>query len=574
MEPVPALAGARTILASFELFRDSFEDVSRRARARFERRQWQGAATDARQRLDLYGHSIDRLTGDIRELLGDALEDRAVWAEMKVRYAALIADRGDAEIAETWFNSLTRRLFATVGVDQVVEFVRTGEPDTPARAADSASRTFPHGESTADAVARILDAYRFAVPYADEQLDGRLVAERIDQHVASLAGRPAIDAIETLAPVFYRNKGAYIVGRIRCGALFVPLVLAFANSDLGVTVDAVLLTQNEASVVFSFTRSYFHVEAERPLELVAFLRSIMPAKPLAELYIAIGFHKHGKTLLYRELRRHLGASTDRFEEAAGTRGMVMAVFTLPSYDVVFKVIKDRFDYPKTTTRRDVLGRYKLVFEHDRAGRLVDTQEFEHLEFDRGRFPPALLDDLLRVASRTVRLEDDSVVIAHLYAERRLVPLNLYLESANEDAAVEAVLDYGRAVKDLASANIFPGDMLLKNFGVTRQGRVAFFDYDEVCLVTDCNFRKLPVAATMEDELDPEPWFHVGPNDVFPEEFRSFLGLAGRLREAYESAHGDVFTVEFWTGIQRRIRAGEIADVVPYRENRRLRHVVG
>jgi isocitrate dehydrogenase kinase/phosphatase len=570
MQSSPSLAGARAIFASFAGFRDAFETISRRAAVRFAARDWHGVRADARERLDLYRRSIDPVVREIRDLLGPSIDDKAVWAEMKLRFAALIANRGDAEIAETYFNSVTRRLFATVGVDASIEFMRLDAPETPDCVASGACRVVERTGTTAELVERVLVDCRFATPFANLALDTRLVAERVDGHVARLPGAPRIDALEMLEPVFYRNKGAYLVGRVRCGAVMVPLVLALANGGDGIYVDAVLLAPNDASIVFSFTRSYFHVAADRPLELVAFLRSIMPLKPIAELYIAIGFHKHGKTLMYRELCGHLARSTDAFEEAPGTRGMVMSVFTLPSYDVVFKVIRDRFDYPKTTTRRDVLDRYRLVFEHDRAGRLVDTQEFEHLAFDLHRFPQRLVDELLRTARQSVRCEGGQVVVSHLYAERRLVPLNLYLGTASEDAAIEAVLDYGKAVKDLAAANIFPGDMLLKNFGVTRQGRVAFFDYDEVCLVTDCNFRRLPVATTLEDELDPEPWFHVGPNDVFPEEFRSFLGLDGVLREAYERTHGDLFTVEFWADVQLAIRAGEIADVVPYREDRRLR----
>lgn len=303
--------------------------------------------------------------------------------------------------------------------------------------------------------------------------------------------------------------------------------------------------------------------------MIEFLRSIMPLKPVAELYTSLGYNKHGKTELYRDLLRHIAQSDDLFEVARGERGMVMAVFTLPSFDVVFKIIKDRFSEPKTTTRQDVLNRYQLVFRHDRAGRLIDAQEFEHLKFDRARFAPELLEELLHVAAQSVTVEDENVIIKHLYTERRTIPLNLYLKEAPEAARRAALIDYGYTIKDLAAANIFPGDILLKNFGVTRHGRVVFYDYDELCLVTDCQFREMPDARDDDDEFSAEPWFFVGESDVFPAEFRTFLGLPQPLRQIFTERHAELFGVEFWQQLQRRHRAGEVIDIFPYRVSRRL-----
>ncbi len=266
---------------------------------------------------------------------------------------------------------------------------------------------------------------------------------------------------------------------------------------------------------------------------------------------------------------HLDHSSDKFEIAPGDRGMVMLVFTIPSYDIVFKVIRDRFAYPKTTTRREVVGRYQLVFRHDRAGRLVDAQEFEHLAFPSDRFSRGLLKDLMDTAADSTIIEDGRVVIRHLYAERRVTPLNLYLSNADETSARDAVLDYGHAIKDLAATNIFPGDLLLKNFGVTRHGRVIFYDYDELGFLTECNFRRIPQARDVDEEMASEPWFYVGPNDIFPEEFITFMGFQGGVRDAFLEAHGDLLGPEFWTTMQALHRAGEIVDIFPYRPSRRL-----
>jgi len=295
----------------------------------------------------------------------------------------------------------------------------------------------------------------------------------------------------------------------------------------------------------------------------------MPRKPIAELYIAIGYNKHGKTELYRDLMRHIDRSTDTLEIALGDRGMVMCVFTLPSFDVVFKVIRDRFAYPKTSSRREVMERYQLVFKHDRAGRLADVQEFEHLAFARDRFSADLLSELAGEAAETVTIGSRIVEIKHVYVERRMTPLNLYIREAQLSDACKSIVDYGQAVRDLAATNIFPGDMLLKNFGVTRHGRVVFYDYDELCLVTDCQFRDLPAAADESDEFGAEPWFYVGPSDIFPEEFINFMGLGGELLDTFLKAHGDLLTARYWQGIQARHRAGELFDIIPYPCSRRL-----
>jgi isocitrate dehydrogenase kinase/phosphatase len=343
------------------------------------------------------------------------------------------------------------------------------------------------------------------------------------------------------------------------------------NTPQGVVVDAVRLNKHEINILFSFTRSYFHVEVGRPYDLVRFLLSITYQKRIADLYISIGHNKHGKTTLYRDLLHHLASSGDQFEVARGERGMVMAVFTLPSFDVVFKVIKDHFAHPKTVTRQDVMQKYHLVFRHDRAGRLVDAQEFEHLQFERSRFSEELLAELQRVAARSVRIEGAYVIVKHAYVERRVTPLNLYVRDSSPAAARAAAIDFGNAIKDLAASGIFPGDMLLKNFGVTRQGRVVFYDYDELCLLTSCIFRALPQPTHEDDVFATEPWFSVGEHDIFPEEFRHFLGLQGWLRDIFIEQHADLFEAQFWQQLQERLLNGEVIDIFPYDQSRRLAH---
>jgi isocitrate dehydrogenase kinase/phosphatase len=580
-----AASSAAAIHLAYQDYQDEFHKITRRSKARFEDCDWRGMQADALERLELYKKVITRIVVDLRLALGEQARDRDLWATMRSEYSQEIACCTDYLLAETFYNSVTRRIFSTVGVDSKIEFVDSDFELRPVSEGDLCYDAFQvAGESESPEQAleavlhAILEIHAFHCGYEDLPRDARLAAEAIQEQLRGQPGGAGIERIEVLPPEFFRNFGAYIIGRIitrpaRPGGQerIIPLALCLRNQGQGILVDAVLTDEDEVSIVFSFTRSYFHVDVGRPHELVAFLKSIMPLKRIAELYISIGYNKHGKTELYRELLRHLASSTDPFDIAPGERGMVMAVFTLPSFDMVFKIIKDRIDPPKTTSRQEVMERYDLVFRHDKAGRLIDAQEFEHLTFEKRRFSPALLAELQAVAPRSVVIGEDTVDIQHLYCERRMTPLNLYIKQNPPEAAEAAVIDYGRAIKDLAATNIFPGDVLLKNFGVTRHGRVVFYDYDELCHVTDCKFRKMPQPRNHEDEYEADPWFYVGPLDIFPEEFRTFLGLQEPLRGVFIQHHQDLFTPDFWKQMQARHRAGEVVDIVPYPDRRRLRH---
>jgi isocitrate dehydrogenase kinase/phosphatase len=564
-----AQTGAERLLRAYEQYTRAFGEITRRAPARFSERDWHGTRADALERLELYRHELDPAILDLGSLFGEGVSDVALWTAMKAPFARLAEDRPDVELAETFFNSASRRIFHTVGVDSRAEFVSSEPPAFPLDAAAAFLVSFAGSAGTRVILERALSAVPFAAGWEDLARDAALGAAKLDAALTQAWGTPLFDSLAILQPVFFRSKGAYLIGRARRGDRTRPLVVALVNRDGRVTVDAVLTDEDEASIVFSFTRSYFHVDCPRPAALVAFLKSLMPKKPVAELYTALGFNKHGKTELYRDLLRHLAWSDDRFVEAPGAAGMVMLVFTLPSYDVVFKVIRDSFAPPKTTGRQDVLDKYRLVFHHTRAGRLADVQEFEHLSFPVGRFDPALLDRLLASAAETVEVRGDEVVLHHLFTERRLTPLDLFLRKASSEAARAAILDFGEAIRDLAKSNIFPGDLLPKNFGLTRHGRVVFYDYDEICFLTDVNFRELPPDLEETNWIGEEPPFWVGPSDVFPEEFLTFMGLRGKAHEAFLERHSDLLGVRFWLEMQRRERAGEIFDVFPYPPERRI-----
>ena len=558
---------AETAQQAFFDYQTRFNAITRRARERFLARDWSGSFEDAAERLHFYNDVLDSLASRIRKLMGVRLPERSIWTGIKAVYSSLIACSPAWEIAETFFNSLTRRVFATDGVDQAIEFVDTDFDAPPSSAPITVAKTY-RGQSLPELLCSALtDAFNETC-WDDLGKTAKLAAARIE---AARAAKNSQPELEIVSSVFYRGRGAYLVGRVLCeGQLPLPIALCLRHeNERGIILDALLHGDVDLAILFSFTRSYFRVVIECPYRLVRYLQQLMPRKRLIDLYNAIGFHRHGKTEFYRDFIAHLRKSSDRFVAAEGARGMVMSVFTLPSYDVVFKLIRDQFDLPKDSTREDVRRRYRLVFEHDRAGRLVEAHEFEHLRIPGDRFDPRVLAELLRDAASIVKMDGGDVVIAHAYVERRLRPLNLFLRENEAEAIAAAGRDYGQSVKDLAASNIFPGDLLTKNFGVTRHGRVVFYDYDELCFLTDCDFRKLPEARTPEDEIAAEPWFSVREHDIFPEEFLQFLSFPGPALAALLQHHGEIFGADFWRAIQRQIRAGEVPEVFPYRKERRL-----
>jgi len=563
-QTISSIAGTQIICDAFERWFNEFHALTENARLRFERREWQGAQQDSVSRLALYERRVNQCVSLLSLKLGNPKVSRSKWFQIKGAFHDKVEKRNDVELALTFFSSVARRLFDTVGVDSEIEFL-----DNPNVSVGTALvvRKFKRTESTVALLARLFSAYSFTVPYENIERDTLLVAGEIKRKVTE----ETIEGLEVAVPLFFRNKAAYLVGQLITTQGRIPFILPFLNDAKrnGVTIDAVLLTEDDASIVFSFTRSYFSADTDRPRELVAFLQLVMPRKPVSDLYISIGYHKRAKTELYRALLHRLDTTKAKFDFAPGARGMVMIVFTMPSADFVFKVFRDQFDYPKLITRQEVMAKYQFVFEHDRAGRLVDAQEFTYLEFERQRFSEQLLKELRLNATKSVEVREDSVVVRHLYTERYVTPLDVYLREVETALAIQAVLDYGAAVRDLAATGIFPGDLLLKNFGVTRHGRVVFYDYDEISMITDCTFRRLPKPRDMQEELAAIPWFTVNEGDVFPEEFQSFLGLTGELRNKFISVHGCLLDVDFWVQMQEKLRTGTVIDVFPYSSDKHL-----
>ncbi|MCY1355765.1 Isocitrate dehydrogenase kinase/phosphatase [compost metagenome] len=563
----PAADIARLILDGFDDYRDHFHQITDGARARFEQAQWAETQRAAAARIALYEDKVAEVSQRLRDSVdAESLLDVQQWPLVKSAYIKLIDLRLDDELSETWYNSIFCSLFSHDLISDGCMFIHTTRPSLRAHERAPQTRSYrPEGRLHA-VLSAILDDYRFDVPYDDRAGDlGRLEALLRENLPDWVCKDPEL-RIELFAAPLFRNKGAYLVGRIYTRDEQWPLVIPLLHrEDRGIQVDALITDEAEVSIIFSFTRSYFMVDVAVPAEFVGFLKRILPGKHIAELYTSIGFYKHGKSEFYRALINHLANTDDRFIMAPGVRGMVMSVFTLPGFNTVFKIIKDRFSPSKNVDRKTVIEKYRLVKNVDRVGRMADTQEFADFRFPKAKFDPECLAELLEVAPSTVEIENgDTVLIRHCWTERRMTPLNIYLEHANEAQVREALDDYGLAIKQLAAANIFPGDMLLKNFGVTRHGRVVFYDYDEICYLTEVNFRRIPPPRYPEDEMASEPWYSIAPNDVFPEEFPPFLFADLGQRRLFSKLHGDLYDADYWKSLQAAISAGKVIDVFPYR----------
>jgi len=564
-----AVPNAVAIRDAFLDYNLQFSNVTKRAKERFEQRDWSGSRDDANARIELYDQCIAAISDKLSDRMADQSNNAHLWLEIRKAYEQLISPLLDRELFKTFFNTLTRRFFKTRGVNADIEFVALTIEPTDSITHPVARHNYVVSESLASLFERVLADYPFTSPYQNAMSCAKQIAESLQARFEHWP-EPAVLAVELLDTVFYRERRAYLVGRVLGRENYAPCILALVNEEGGIRVDAVITTRQHAAVLFGYTHSYFHADLPTVGDAVVFLRTLLPGKPIDEIYTVLGRAKQGKTERYRHFFRYLGEHPEQdCTHADGERGMVMAVFTLPGYPLVFKLIRDKFAFPKNIAREQVLEKYHLVFKHDRVGRLIDAQEYRFLRFPRDQFTDAMREELLKECTESVSENGADIVIHHCYVERRLRPLNLYVRETSDEHALAAILDYGQAIKDLARSNIFPGDLLLKNFGVTRHGRAIFYDYDELCLVTECRFRKLPEAKNDEEEMHHGAWYYVADNDVFPEQFPRFLGLSPAQREALLAAHGEIFDAAWWQKIQSDIQAGVFTDVPPYPDRLRL-----
>ncbi|HLS17294.1 MAG TPA: bifunctional isocitrate dehydrogenase kinase/phosphatase [Paenalcaligenes sp.] len=582
---------AQTILDGFNRHYSLFRYSAQRAKVLFESGLWNNIQQLSSERIEYYDIRVRECTTVVSKALrnsylqpnhttGDiqlSREQEDFWRQVKANYVRLLNNHKQPECAETFFNSVSCRVLHRTYFNNDFIFVRPavateyiGGSSKPAYRA-----YYPLNTGLLPALHRMVADFGLAAPFVDLPADIRLLARRavhkLRQRLPYEPGRrigPDCQ-IQVLNSLFFRNKGAYIVGRfINYGTIY-PFAIALTHTQSGhIEIDALLDDKDDLSTLFSFTRAYFLVDMEIPAAYVGFLKSLLPRKPEAEFYNAIGLQKQGKTLFYRDFLHHLHHSNDLFQRADGIEGMVMVVFTLPSYPYVFKVIRDKIR-KENMSHKIVKDRYLLVKKHDRAGRMADTWEYSQVALPKARFSAELLAELRAEIPSLLEESQDHIVLKHVYIERRMLPLNIYLSNANDSELAQAVKQYGEAIRELAANNIFPGDMLFKNFGLTRLGRLVFYDYDEIQTMTEMNFRVIPEPPNAEAEMASEPWYPVAANDVFPEEFEWFLLGDPRIRDAFKKYHPELLTAQWWSDCRQRVSQGRLENIYPYSLSKRL-----
>lgn len=560
---------AQTILQGFDAQYGRFLEVTSGAQQRFEQADWHAVQQAMKNRIHLYDHHVGLVVEQLRCITNGQSTDAAFLLRVKEHYTRLLPDYPRFEIAESFFNSVYCRLFDHRSLTPERLFIFSSQPERRFRTIPRPlAKDFHPDHGWESLLMRVISDLPLRLRWQNKSRDIHYIIRHLTETLGT--DNLAESHLQVANELFYRNKAAWLVGKLITPSGTLPFLLPIHQTDDGeLFIDTCLTTTAEASIVFGFARSYFMVYAPLPAALVEWLREILPGKTTAELYMAIGCQKHAKTESYREYLVYLQGCNEQFIEAPGIRGMVMLVFTLPGFDRVFKVIKDRFAPQKEMSAAHVRACYQLVKEHDRVGRMADTQEFENFVLEKRHISPALMELLLQEAAEKITDLGEQIVIRHLYIERRMVPLNIWLGQVEGQQLRDAIEEYGNAIRQLAAANIFPGDMLFKNFGVTRHGRVVFYDYDEICYMTEVNFRDIPPPRYPEDELASEPWYSVSPGDVFPEEFRHWLCADPRIGPLFEEMHADLFRADYWRALQNRIREGHVEDVYAYRRRQRF-----
>lgn len=570
---------ATRILEGFHAYYAEFTQIMGRSKRRFEDRDWAGLQADAQERLNLYVRVVDAMCAEVERLLGARAADAEFWERIRRVYESRSTDPANGDLARAYFNTVKRR-FIPVGA-QDFEPAHIEVPHQE-RFEQEVWVLEPRAGRTAleDLLRSTLALFPFETPYVALDEDLRQAAELLEERLTEpLQRRP----VTVLKPIFYRARRAHIIGRIWSTGRFVPLVIAITNSPEGLRISEVLLGDEETSSLFSFTRSHFHVVTAHHRELMGFLRSVAPAKSPADLYASVGYHNLSKSALLADLFRLVQQPGERFRRTPGIDGTVMIAFELPGSRFVLKLIRDRFRARRVETTRDkVMSRYRFVQHAERAGRILDIFHFQHVRVERAWFEDELLEELATFAPSQIVLEGSHVILREFYAQRKVIPLDVFFRGPIDPAVMRrVVIDFGFLHKELASRNIFTGDVVPNNFGVVSVGRramrVVSFDYDGYSRITDMRFlhasdpASAPAAAASSpwdvyDDWDaPEERMVLDEEwDVLPGKFRMTFGIPEAYREEFDRVHGELYSSGFWTQLQEDLRKRpEFVDAFPY-----------
>ncbi len=546
----------------FDRFYDEFLRLTWQAKTAFETRDAPTSVALAKRRLGLYNATIYALAEELHAAYPSLAQNEALWSEVEAAYLPSVQGSYEADLALAYLHSARRRFHRDDW--KPVEYA-FGVHRAAARMRDAVHETFACSWPVEGRVMqRILQVAELAVPFVEPMLDAARIARRLNDILASKAGA-GLFAIEMVRAGFFRNRGAYLVGRLVLErSEYKPFVIALSNGPDGVRAEALLHSTPHVHNLFSSTEAPFQVTSRLYHELSDFLHSIMPTRPLGLHYSTIGFHHVSKVAVMNEVRQLLSRQREHLDTAPGSRGTVAMAFTSPRSAYILKVIRDRptsgYKWDRFEGVEAVLEKYKRVHEINRTGSMLDNILYYNLRLEAEWFAPALLDELLSEASNAVRLQDDgALVFKYLVVQRKLTPLNVFLAMAPDDKAMRAIVNLGFCIRNNAAANVFNKDFDVRNYGVSRYLKVYLYDYDAVELLT-----KMKVRTNLdrfEGEEDVPSWFFESGSIFLPEEIESGLRVDDRrLRRAFRATHAELMTVEYWEDLQQQLRAGEVPGV--------------
>lgn len=564
---------AEWILQEFDANFFESRQIPKFAKEAFEQRDPQRSLALSKKRLFMYINGILAFCPQLKQAYSELAENEQLWSKVEMHYMSLIHERYEADLAFAYIHSVRRKIYQEEWKPVAYDFSEWRPRRADVR--PQVYRTFAGGARvSADTVVEILKIPNFAKPYRNITEDAALVAERIN-NVFSLDGHSPdrIRSIEIINAGFYRNRGAYIVGRILFSDTSVsPIIISLINDDHGIDINAVLTSEADAHNLFSSTLANFHVSNEYYHELATFLYSIMPGRPLGLHYSTIGYNHLGKFAILNELKNELGTRKEVFQAAVGFPGTVTIAFAAPSSSYNLKVIRDKptaqYKWGIFQGIEAVLDKYRGVHEINRAGSMLDNVIYYNLRLEKKLFAPFLLDKLLREANQSVSMADDYVIFKHLIAQLKIKPLPVFLETASAEDAKTAIINLGHSIKNNMAADIYNKDLDARNYGVSKFLRVFLYDYDAIERLTDVKIRSN--QDRIDGDEDPPDWFFEDGIVLLPEEIEFGLGISDRtLLDVFRQVHGDLLTTEYWARIQNDLREGQVPRLCLYPEERKL-----
>lgn len=567
-------AVAAWLYQEYSRFYEEFLSNIDQAKIAFEERDFASSVRVSERRLSLYSASIVDVSERLRQAYPQIHADETLWQEVAANYSALISGEYAEDVGRAYLHSLRRRIYQGEWRAEDYAFADMTPPGDEDLA--RVTRSYPlDAHMTAEVVAEILRIPGFKRDFADIDDDVARVMQRISDNLENLPRRPhKLIRVDMIDAGFYRNRGAYLVGRLIFeNDRFIPLILALLNDERGIYVDAVLTSVTYAHNIFSSTLANFHVTNPCYHEVCALLKSIMPKRPLGLHYSTIGYNHLGKVAVMRELEAELLESENGLETAVGSPGTVAMGFAASNSAYSLKVIRDKptaqYKWGEFGGLESVIRKYTRVHEINRTGSMLDSIIYYKVRLDRSWFSPALLEDLLAHAAETVSLNGDDVIFKYLIVQIKLTPLPVYLENASDRQAETAITNLGYCIKNNAAANIYNRDLDARNYGISSYSKVYLFDYDALEILSDVKIRtNLDREAGEEDIPD---WYFEDGVVFLPEELVSGLCIRQRgLCDYFTRRHANLLGTEYWTEIQQYIQQGRVPSVSVYPDNQRIR----